>query len=171
MAFPYLLVGAFPRLVSFLPKPGDWMETFKHLMAFVLLGTVVFILTFIRLPLVVPTIAMMIGLWMALWWVGRVPVWEDLNKRLRAWTAGAAIAALIGMLSFMWLDDVMESRFQQYIDDAVAKYMSQANVLVAQPGARHVSPNELPWQPYSHELLSQMASKKRTVFIDFTAHW
>ena len=29
MAFPYLLIGAFPGLIAFLPKPGMWMETFK----------------------------------------------------------------------------------------------------------------------------------------------
>ena len=47
MASPYLLIGAFPGLLRFIPKPGAWMETFKQVMAFVLLGTVVFILTFI----------------------------------------------------------------------------------------------------------------------------
>ncbi len=36
MAAPYLLIGAFPRLIGFLPKPGPWMETFKQLMGFLL---------------------------------------------------------------------------------------------------------------------------------------
>ena len=49
MAFPYILIGAFPALVNFLPKPGAWMETFKELMGYILLGTVVFIMTYIRL--------------------------------------------------------------------------------------------------------------------------
>ena len=26
MASPYLLIGAFPQLIRFLPKPGRWME-------------------------------------------------------------------------------------------------------------------------------------------------
>ncbi len=43
MATPYLLIGAFPQLISFLPKPGQWMDTFKQLMGFLLLGTVVFL--------------------------------------------------------------------------------------------------------------------------------
>ena len=45
MASPYLLVGAFPELLRFLPKPGPWMETFKQFMGFVLMGTVVYLLT------------------------------------------------------------------------------------------------------------------------------
>ena len=44
MASPYLLVGAFPALLRFLPKPGAWMETFKTFMGFVLMGTVVYLL-------------------------------------------------------------------------------------------------------------------------------
>ncbi len=43
MASPYLVIGAFPRLVRFLPKPGAWMETFKQIMGFVLLATVVYL--------------------------------------------------------------------------------------------------------------------------------
>ena len=43
MALPYLVIGAFPSLVRWLPKPGAWMETVKQLMGFVLLATVVYL--------------------------------------------------------------------------------------------------------------------------------
>ncbi|MBQ4875334.1 MAG: thioredoxin family protein [Rickettsiaceae bacterium H1] len=33
-AFPYLLCAKFTKLLSFLPKPGNWMEKFKELLAF-----------------------------------------------------------------------------------------------------------------------------------------
>ena len=33
-ALPYLILSIKPTLLSFLPKPGDWMETFKQFMAF-----------------------------------------------------------------------------------------------------------------------------------------
>ncbi|HEV3341872.1 MAG TPA: protein-disulfide reductase DsbD domain-containing protein, partial [Pirellulales bacterium] len=45
MASPYLLIGAYPQLMRFLPKPGGWMDTFKQIMGFVLLATVVYLLT------------------------------------------------------------------------------------------------------------------------------
>jgi suppressor for copper-sensitivity B len=170
MASPYLLVGAYPKLMAFLPKPGEWMETFKHIMGFVLMGTVVFVLTVIPISLVVPTVAMMIGLWASLWWVGRVPVWEDLNKRVRAWAGGAAFATLIGFVSYMWLDDVMASRLERDIDRALATRMSQnvSSTTVAPSGGHGT---ELPWQPYSHDLLAELIAKKQTVFVDFTADW
>lgn len=33
LAAPFLLVACFPRLVSWLPKPGAWMERLKHILA------------------------------------------------------------------------------------------------------------------------------------------
>lgn len=34
LALPLLVLGFFPKLARWLPKPGPWMETFKQLMAF-----------------------------------------------------------------------------------------------------------------------------------------
>ncbi|MGE3775994.1 MAG: cytochrome c biogenesis protein CcdA [Pirellulaceae bacterium] len=170
MASPYLLVGAFPRLIAFLPKPGDWMDTFKHVMGFVLLGTVVFILTFISQSLVVPTVATMIGLWAGLWWIGRVPVWDELPKRLRAWMWGTATAAAVAAVSFLWLADVMEARFQQSVDLVISQRMSDPGIAVAHSGTTG-SGSELPWQLYSHARLQDALAQRKTVLVDFTADW
>ena len=45
MASPYLLVGAFPELLRFLPKPGRVDGDLQDFMGFVLIGTVVYLLT------------------------------------------------------------------------------------------------------------------------------
>jgi thiol:disulfide interchange protein DsbD len=44
LALPFLLLGFFPALGAWLPKPGAWMETFKQLMAFPLYLTGVWLL-------------------------------------------------------------------------------------------------------------------------------
>jgi thiol:disulfide interchange protein DsbD len=44
LALPFLLMGLFPRLAAWLPKPGAWMESFKQLMAFPLYLSVVWLL-------------------------------------------------------------------------------------------------------------------------------
>ena len=100
MAFPYLLIGAFPQLVRFIPKPGAWMDTFKQLMGFVLLGTVVYMFTLISPGYVVPTIALIFALWAACWWIGRVPVGSDFVAQGKAWVAGGIFAAVIGWFAF-----------------------------------------------------------------------
>ncbi|MGA2253972.1 MAG: cytochrome c biogenesis protein CcdA, partial [Thermoguttaceae bacterium] len=71
MASPYLLVGTFPELLRFLPKPGAWMETFKQFMGFVLMGTVVYLLAVIKPQYVVPTVGLLFSLSFLCWWVGR----------------------------------------------------------------------------------------------------
>ena len=71
MASPYLLIGAFPALIRFLPKPGMWMETFKQFMGFVLLGTVVYLFSLLDKDLFVPVLALLVGLWAGCWWIGR----------------------------------------------------------------------------------------------------
>ena len=103
MASPYLLIGAFPRLIRFLPKPGAWMETFKHMMGFVLLGTIVFFFTFMDRDYIVPTFAMMVGIWAACWWIGRVSLAEPVSKRAIAWLQGTLVAALVGFGAFHYL--------------------------------------------------------------------
>lgn len=44
LAAPFILTGIFPKLVSFLPKPGLWMEHFKKFLAFTLILTCLWLL-------------------------------------------------------------------------------------------------------------------------------
>ena len=109
MALPYLILGARPSLVKFLPKPGAWMETFKEIMGYVLLGTIIFILTYVDIELVVPTVAFLFGLWPACWWFGRVPFTASKAKKVRNRFAAVCFATLIGLFSFTWFADLMLS--------------------------------------------------------------
>jgi thiol:disulfide interchange protein len=103
MASPYLVIGAFPGLVRWLPKPGAWMDTVKQLMGFVLLGTVVYLFSTISSAYFIPTLALVMGVWLACWIIGRVPVYEDVNKQVRQWGVAIATASAIGWLSFAFL--------------------------------------------------------------------
>ena len=103
MASPYLAIGAFPKLIRFLPKPGAWMDTFKHMMGFVMLGTIVFLFTIMNRDYFVATFALMVGLWAACWWIGRVTLLESLSHRLKAWAQGAVFATVVGVAAFHWL--------------------------------------------------------------------
>ena len=44
LALPYLVLSAFPGLVSLLPRPGRWMESFKQAMSFLLFATAGYLL-------------------------------------------------------------------------------------------------------------------------------
>ncbi len=165
MASPYLLIGAFPRLIAFLPKPGAWMDTFKQVMGFLLLGTVVFLLTFIPIALVVPTVGLLFGLWGACWWIGRTPPTVDANVRLRAWLSAAAFAGAVWIVTFGWLANVMQTHFERAVEQAIA-----GRLVDGQSGTR-AAKEGLPWQPYTPAALESAIASGDTVLVDFTADW
>ena len=103
MALPFLMIGLVPQLVYWLPRPGAWMETLKQLMGFLLLGTVAFLFSGFGNDQRVPVFVTLIGVWFACWMVGRVPLWDTLNRRLVAWVGGVTSAAAIGFLAFSFL--------------------------------------------------------------------
>jgi thiol:disulfide interchange protein len=142
MASPYVLIGVYPELLRFLPKPGAWMETFKQISGFVLLGTVVFILSFIEPTAIVPTVLLLLGIALACWFVARTPLTAELRDRVQAWTTGGAVILFFVAVSFGWLYRL-------------------ANAPVDQA-----------WQPFSLQKLKQVAvDEGRTVLVDFSADW
>jgi suppressor for copper-sensitivity B len=102
MALPYVLVGLIPGLVKFLPKPGAWMATFKEVLGFVMLGTVVYLFTFLHHEWFVPTLAMLIGIWAGCWWVGREQE-KTGAVGFGRWVQAGSAAALIGWAAFTLL--------------------------------------------------------------------
>ena len=100
MALPYILVGLFPGLVRFLPRPGAWMATFKELLGFVMLGTVAYLFSMLRQQpaMFVPTFVMLIGIWMGCWWVGRLQEKQGVVGFGR-WVQAAALATSLAAAS------------------------------------------------------------------------
>ncbi|HEX4129279.1 MAG TPA: thioredoxin family protein [Pirellulales bacterium] len=101
MASPYLIIGAFPELVRFLPKPGAWMDTFKQAMGFVMMGAIVFLFSAMpKREYVVPTFCLLVGLWAGCWWIGRTPLYAGAAKLAKAYTIGGLITAVVGIAGF-----------------------------------------------------------------------
>jgi thiol:disulfide interchange protein len=101
MATPYLLIGLFPRLISHLPKPGAWMETFKQLMGFLLMATVVWLFTSLEAKWVIPTLTLLLGIGLACWYIGRVPLTVSQRDRAMAWALSLLITAVSVVLGFI----------------------------------------------------------------------
>jgi thiol:disulfide interchange protein len=129
MASPYLLIGAYPPLMRFLPRPGQWMETFKQAMGFVLMATVVYFFSLIPSFYVVPTLTTLLGLSFACWWIGNTPATQPLH-RIVAWCGGAALAAIVGVLAFtLWLQ-VPKIPWQPFSPAAVAKAQAKRKTVL-----------------------------------------
>ncbi len=142
MGSPYLLIGLMPGLANRLPRPGAWMETFKELMGFVLLATVVWIFSFIKTQYFLPTLALMFASWAACWWIGRVPITAELGKKVRVYVTAIGLAVLLGMGSFRYLSS---------------------------PATAATASSDYP--AYSQATLDAYRQSGKTVLVDFTADW
>ena len=104
MSLPYIVVGLFPGLVRFLPRPGAWMATFKELLGFVMLGTVAYLFYLLRQQheWFVATFVMLVGIWLGCWWVGRMQESRGVAGFGR-WVQAVVMAAAIGSAAFFML--------------------------------------------------------------------
>lgn len=150
MASPYLLIGAFPELLRFLPKPGAWMETFKILMGFVLMGTVVYLLAVLKPEYVVPTVGLLFGLSFMCWLIGRISPVVDFMAKLRTWSQGAAVVCVIWIVMFPGLD-LGRLRIPGLAAVMAKKFAPPPTVAVKGPASVVVGP--------------------KTVLVAFTADW
>ncbi len=104
MSLPYLVVGLFPGLVKFLPKPGAWMATFKEVLGFVMLGTVAYLFYLLRQQpdWFVPTFVMLVGIWMGCWWVGRAQETTG-TAGFGRWVQAVSLGGIVALAGFFWL--------------------------------------------------------------------
>jgi len=166
MASPYLLIGAFPELMRFMPKPGAWMESFERLMGFVLLGTVVYIFTYLDWPYLAPTLGLLFAIWAGLWWVERTGLTASPAQKFRAWLEAAAFVAVMWLLLFpgfrvgnrQWggLLSVMEHRF-------VRRATSIVDLKLLREGKQIVAGDQ------ADKLL--VPPGRYTILVDCTADW
>ncbi|TWT97300.1 Thiol:disulfide interchange protein DsbD precursor [Neorhodopirellula pilleata] len=131
MALPYLIIGARPSLVSWLPKPGPWMETLKEFLAFLFLGTVAFFFYGFTDETKVAVFVTLIGVWFGCWVIGKVPAWQTIQRRLAAWAVGLSAATAIGMWSFTALVPGEEIiRWQPYSEAKLDALLADGKTVV-----------------------------------------
>lgn len=93
MALPYLIIAAQPQLLSFIPKPGDWMVTFKEFLAFPMLLAVVMFVNGFSGDGKIAMMAALIFVWFACWLIGRMPIWVEFGAKVRTWAFATTVAA------------------------------------------------------------------------------
>ncbi|MCA9242176.1 MAG: thioredoxin family protein, partial [Planctomycetales bacterium] len=126
MATPYLLIGAFPSLVNFLPRPGNWMVTFKQLMGFVLLGTVIFLLAQLEAHYLLPALCLLVALGLGCWVYSLLPIGAPFGERSQTYALCGAIVAAGAVFGFGWLAPVLQGGEEDWQDFSLAKLQQVA---------------------------------------------
>ena len=159
MASPYLVIGAFPEMIRFLPKPGAWMDTFKKIMGFVLLSAVIWILYFLPMETAVPTLALLFGVWFGCWYIGRLPFTANTPQRLGAWVVALLVFAAVLCVSFpivspVTLQGAMQNKLEKWGENNLDRLSQKKH-----------------WAGFSMEKLEKHLADGKVVIVDFTADW
>lgn len=157
MASPYLLLSAFPSYLRFLPKPGPWMTTFKALIGFVMLATVLWLLwVFLSqtsdFSLFILLFALLV-LSFSAWIYGRYCMASNSKNSRR----------LGGIFTFVCVAFAFYSITLASLPDLAVSN----NV----PMSAHSELQASSWEPYSAERFEQLQQEGVPVLIDFTAKW
>lgn len=100
MSFPYLLLGVFPGWVKFIPRPGNWMVTFKQVCGFLLLGTVLFLMDSMKPEAVFSLLILLLVVGFSLWMIGNL--YNINSPSSRKWNI-RFFATLLPAVTCWWL--------------------------------------------------------------------
>lgn len=181
MASPFLLIGAFPELMKFMPKPGVWMDSFKKTMGFVLLLAVIWIFSFLTLELLLPTLAVLFALWFACWFIGSLEFNASASKRLFSWTVSLVVVLVTIFFSYnisvlknpYTLQNLMVSRLEANTQRELVKLMTvnENTDQVATERSEDSEGESKHWELFTVAKLDEAIAEGRPVMIDFTADW
>jgi thiol:disulfide interchange protein len=148
MALPYLLLTLIPGLFKFLPKPGQWMETFKQFLAFPMIGFAIW-LVWVLLQQSGPD-AVLIILVIAL--ATTFVIW--LEKRAQNSFFTKILVPVVIILSLYGIF---------HIDTyTTTKYQLGSNVSETKDSF---------YIPYSETKLTELRQNNKPVFVNMTAAW
>ncbi len=150
LSFPYIVIGAFPSLVRFLPRPGAWMESLKQGLSFLLFAAVAwFIVVYLEfLPEIYEdddtfVLIGFVTVAAAFWVYGRwCPMYRPKNVRF---IGGACALSLL--ISGVFLSMPREE--------------PTAEQLAARPQ----------WEDWSAGAMNAALAEGKPVFVDYTAKW
>jgi len=151
-ALPFVLVAFVPGLLSRLPRPGPWMETFKKALAFPMYGAVVWLVWVLTVQTGSDTVPRILGaavlLAFAGWLFGAAQKRAIIGKN--AIPLGATAAAFAAVA-------VVGGAFWPHYAEASATESS---------GAAH-----LEYEAYSPDRLASLQAEGRPVLVNYTAAW
>ena len=145
LALPFLLIGFIPALASRIPKPGAWMDTLKHWLAYPMYLTAVWLAWVFGSQKGVNGLALLLvagtALSAALWWFERQKMQPNVTAKL--------LALVIGLL-------------------AAASFAFALQQAQPRTGAVAAGKN---YEAFSRARLDDLRAQGTPVFVDMTADW
>ena len=130
-AFPYILLSIFPSMLSLLPRPGTWMETFKQFMAFPMILTALWLVWVLssqidsfQLVLVLLGISLIVFFY----WLNQLKISSKIGLQFRN------VIYLAVLVSLFFTLPIQKASLQQYSnvfsDEELAKRLAKGPVFL-----------------------------------------
>lgn len=148
LAFPFILTAIYPKLVAFLPKPGNWMNTLKKFLGLTLILTMIWLFDVYNALVDGSSHLIKLGTILVLIFVGFL-----LSNKKEKWIAAASFLLALGI-------------FVNITSTTVVTSTDEQTALIRDKQAKG-----LDWQPWSEARMNDHKTNRQVVFIDFTAKW
>lgn len=142
---PFILVGLFPRLLKFLPRPGMWMEQLKKFLGLALVLTIV---------------------WLQDVFIAQTYLLQNSSTP----HIQLSLTLIFCFFAFLLKKEMPRPKYLANLFFLLSFFFAVQTVMALQTKAS-VSSSEIPWQPWSVEKLQRLQAEKKLVFMDFTAKW
>ena len=160
-AAPFVAIAFIPGLLRRIPRPGAWMDTFKHILAFPMYGTAAWLLWVFTLQAGSSALASLLAaavlVGFCAWLTG---LGQTSGKPLVPGVAAAAAAVLA--LACL----IVGARQSAPAAAQTASADGSAAAAPAEAGG-----SEAPSQPFTPEKLAELQAAGKPVFVNFTAAW
>lgn len=153
LAFPFLITGIFPALISFLPKPGHWMLTVKKFLGMAMILTTLWLMDIFSNLIVSPSSLIKMFTALALIFFAFY-----MKKKI---TKNKPLLAFTFILPILFLGSIILSELS-----ATPPTLSGPSNLIKEKRLQG-----LPWETWSPERMEELKLKKVPTFVDFTAKW
>ena len=153
LALPFLLASWVPALAQALPKPGVWMVTLRHALAFPMLATVIWLLWVFGLQTSVTQAMLLLGGLL----VVALTVWASRFRTLLARIVQVMGLVAIGWIGLEVLANTNAVPQETQVPSATVSTITQAS-------------GDL-WQNWTATAVQAELAQGRPVFVDFTAAW
>ena len=157
MSFPFLLVSYIPYLAKKLPKPGQWMENFKKLMAFPIFATLIWLISIYQTLTGNFQILgyFLICFSLMLWLYGRFQL-KKINFIPLIFIMISVFIFSIYLAIQLFYNERYKMMNEQEKEKSTDIYLDQYN---------------LEWKKWSKNLVGDLVKSNRRIYIDFTADW
>lgn len=162
MSFPYLLLAGFPSLLRLMPKPGPWMVTFKELMGFLMMASVIWLIWVFGAQTGSFAVSILLSALflfsIACWIYGRwaTPLYKKLTRRISTFAAIIFLALggyMVMMSTSPWVEAMGGGSISKANHNGTDSDVADA------------------WEEFSPERVAELREQGIPVFIDFTAKW